>query len=247
MTSKYATADKKKKHKRKFYQFPKFWSFSRWKVFNECRARYEFQYLQKLEQPESKHLVRGTFVHTLAENFLDMGGKVPKELKEFADELKAIRKLGAISERTLAFTKSWQETVFDDWKNCWLRVKIDADITEPTSATVIDFKTGKPWKDTKDQSEIYAVAKMQRVKEVETVDVEFWYTDSGEVVPYFYSRIRDFKKLKQKWQARAQEMLAARTFPFTKNAYACKYCPFRSDKELANGLAGPCEGWKKAK
>jgi len=247
MTSKFATADKKKKHKRKFYQFPKFWSFSRWKVFNECRARYEFQYLQKLEQPESKHLTRGTFVHTLAENFLDMGGKVPKELKEFADELKAIRKLGAISERTLAFTKSWQETVFDDWANCWLRVKIDADITEPTTATVIDFKTGKPWKDTKDQSEIYAVAKMQRAKKIESVDVEFWYTDSGEVVPYFYSRIRDFKKLKQKWQARAQEMLAARTFPFTKNAYACKYCPFRSDKELANGLAGPCEGWKKAK
>jgi len=247
MPSKYATADKKKKHKRKFYQFPKFWSFSRWKVFNECRARYEFQFLQKLEQPESKHMARGTFVHKLAENFLDMGGKVPKELKEFAAELKAIRKLGALAERTLAFTKSWQETVFDDWKNCWLRVKIDADITEPTSATVIDFKTGKPWKDTKDQSEVYAVAKFQRVKEIETIDVEFWYTDSGEVVPYFYSRIRDFKKLKQKWQARAQEMLAARTFPFTKNAYACKYCPFRSDKELANGLAGPCEGWKKAK
>ena len=247
MPSKYATADKKKKHKRKFYQFPKFWSFSRWKVFNECRARYEFQFLQKLEQPENKHQVRGTFVHKLAENFLDMGGKIPKELKEFAAELKIIRKLGAISERTLAFTKSWQETVFDDWANCWLRVKIDADITEPTTATLIDFKTGKPWKDTKDQSELYAVAKMQRVKEIESVDVEFWYTDSGEVVPYFYSRIRDFKKLKQKWQARAQEMLAARTFPFTKNAYACKYCPFRSDKELANGLAGPCEGWKKAK
>jgi len=247
MPSKYATAEKKKTHKRKFYKFPKFWSYSRWKVFNECRARYEFQFLQKLEQPESPHLARGTFVHKLFEDYLDDGGRVPKELKEFAAELKAIRKLGAIAERTLAFTKSWQETTFDDWANCWLRVKIDADITEPTAATLIDLKTGKPWKDTKDQSEIYAVAKMQRVPAIETVDAEFWYSDSGEVVPYFYSRIRDFKKLKRKWQARAQEMLAARTFPFTKSAYNCKFCPFRSDKELANGLPGPCDGWKKAK
>jgi RecB family exonuclease len=247
MPSKYATATKKKTHKRKFYKFPKFWSYSRWKVWNECRARYEFQFLQKLEQPESPHMARGSYVHKLAEDYLDGGGRVPKELKEFADELKAIRKLGAKAEATLAFTKSWQETTFDDWANCWLRVKIDADITEADSATLIDFKTGKPWKDTKEQSELYAVAKMQREKKVENVDAEFWYTDSGEVVPYFYSRIRDFKKLKTKWQARAQEMLAARTFPFTKAAYNCKFCPFRSDKELGNGLPGPCEGWKKAK
>jgi len=249
MPSKYSSASKKKTHKRKFYKFPKFWSYSRWKVFNECRARYEFQYLQKLEQPPSVHLERGTFVHKLAEDFLDdkRQAKVPKELKEFGTELKAIRKLGAIAERTLAFTKSWQETVYDDWANCWLRIKIDADITEADAATLIDFKTGKPWKDTVDQSELYAVGKFQLCKAVETVDAEFWYTDSGEVVPYFYSRLRDFKKLKQKWTARAQEMLAARQFPFTKNAYACKFCPFRSDKELGNGQPGPCDGWKKAK
>ncbi len=251
MPSKYSSASKKKSHKRKFYKFPKHWSFSTWKVANQCMARYEFQYLQKLPQPDSPHLARGTHVHKLAEDFLDdkRQAKVPKELKEFAGELKAIRKAGAVSEETLAFTKSWQPTTFDDWANCWLRVKIDAYL-EPCDdegvATVIDFKTGKPWKDTADQSELYAVAVFQLNDDVDAVDAEFWYTDSGEVVPYFYSR-KDFKKIKQKWQARAQEMLAARTFPFTKNAYDCKFCPFRSDKELGNGQPGPCEGWKKAK
>lgn len=249
MPSKYSSQSKKKKHKRKFYKFPKFWSFSRWKVFNDCRARYEYQHLQKLEQPDSPHLERGTYVHKLAEDFLDTPrqGKVPAELKEFADELKAIRKAGAQAEQTLAFTKTWQETVYDDWANCWLRVKIDALIdVDEDEATVIDFKTGKPWKDTADQSELYAVAVFQRFPNVQTVDAEFWYVDSGEVVPYYYSR-KDFKKLKQKWNARATEMLKARQFPPTKDAYKCKYCPFRSDAELKNGQPGPCEAWEKAK
>lgn len=250
MPSKFATATKKKTHKRKFYKFPKFWSYSRWKVFNDCRARYEFQFLQKLEQPGSIHLERGTFVHKLAEDFLDdkKQAKVPKELKEFADELKAIRKAGATAEQTLAFTKSWQETTFDDWVGCWLRIKIDAylEVDDEGTATVIDFKTGKPWKDTAEQSELYAVGVFQRFPDVQAVDAEFWYTDSGEVVPYFYSR-KDFKKLKQKWQARAQEMLAAKQFPFNKDAYKCKFCPFRDDKKLANGQFGPCDAYKKAK
>lgn len=248
MPSKFSSATKKKTHKRKFYKWPKFWSYSRWKVFNECRARYEFQFLQKLQQPPSIHLERGIMVHAKAEDYLDSGGRIPKELKEFSDELKAIRKLGAVAERTFAFTKSWAETTYDDWNNCWLRIKIDADITVKgeTCATLIDFKTGKPWKDTKDQSELYAVGKFQLEKQVEEIDAEFWYTDSGEVVNYFYGR-NDFKELKRKWTARGQEMLAAKQFPFTKNAYSCKFCPFRSDKELASGAAGPCEGWKKAK
>lgn len=250
MPSKFSTASKKKTHKRKFYKFPKHWSFSTWKVFMQCRARYEFQYLQKLPQPPSIHMERGTFVHKLAEDFLDDSrqAKVPKELKEFGPELKAIRKAGAQAERSLAFTKSWQETSPTDWANCWLRVKIDAflEIDDEGTATVIDFKTGKPWKDTADQSELYAVAIFQLHDEVQAVDAEFWYVDSGEVVPYFFSR-SDFKKLKTKWQARAQEMLAARQFPCTKNAYDCRFCPFASNKELGNGQPGPCDGWKKAK
>jgi len=248
MPSKYSSARKKKTHKRKFYNFPKFWSYSRWKVFNDCRARYEFQFLQKLEQPSSVHLERGSFVHAKAEDYLDSGGRVPKELAQFADELKAIRKLGAVAERTFAFTKSWQKTAFDDWNNCWLRIKIDADITieGDSNATLIDFKTGKPWKDTKEQSELYAVGKFQLEKKVETIDAEFWYTDTGEVVPYFFSR-DNFRALKQKWSARGQEMLAARQFPPTKSAYICKYCPFRTDKELASGAPGPCADWEKAK
>jgi len=248
--SKYASKTKKKTAKRANYKFPKHWSFSTWKVATACMARFEYQYLQKLPQPPSVHMERGTFVHKLAEDFLDTPkqGRVPKELKEFADELKAIRKAGAQAERSLAFTKSWQETSPTDWANCWLRVKIDAYLPpgDDGTATVIDFKTGKPWKDTADQSELYAVAIFQLHPEVQGVDAEFWYVDSGEVVPYFFSR-KDFKKLKQKWTARAQEYLAKRQFPPTKNAYECRFCPFRSDKELGNGLPGPCEAWKKAK
>lgn len=248
MTSKFATPARKKLAKRKTYRFPSHWSYSTWKVYSTCKHRYELQYLQKLKQPGSIHLERGIFVHKLAEDFLDdvSQARVPKELKEFKDELKAIRKAGAEAEKSIAFTKSWQETEPTDWSNAWLRVKLDATLIDGDEATVIDFKTGRAYPDTAEQSELYALAVFQLFPDVKAIDAEFWYVDSGDVVPYFFGR-ENFPKIKKKWQARAQEMLANRQFSPTKDSYACRYCPFRSDVKLANGLNGPCEAWKKAK
>jgi hypothetical protein len=251
--SKFASKDKKKKGARISYQFPTFWSYSRWAVADKCLRRYELQHLAKLPQPPAPALERGIRVHQEGENYLDVGGRVPKSYAAFSDEMKAIRKLGANAEGSYAFTKSWQACSPTDWKSAWLRVKIDAEITdapEPkdvTELTQIDFKTGKPWaKDTEVQSELYAVTGFLRFPKVDAVDVEFWYVDNGEVVPYVYTR-NQYPELKKKWAARGRELIAARQFPPTNNSYNCKYCPFRSDVKLGNGQPGPCDAWRKAK
>ena len=246
--SKFATAEKKKKGARIAYKFPTFWSFSRWECADKCLARYEFQHLQKLPQPPAPAMERGSRVHGEGEEYLDgTRARLPTSYKEFAAEMRAIKKLGANAEGSYAFTKSWSSCEPTDWVHAWLRVKVDAEILQLPTLTQIDFKTGKPWpKATEPQSEVYAVTGFQRHPDAETIDTEFWYLDSGVVVPYVYAR-SEFKALKAKWAARGRELIARRQFPPTNNAYNCKYCPFRSDKKLGNGQPGPCEAWRKAK
>ena len=246
--SKFATAEKKKKGARIAYRFPTFWSFSRWDIANKCLARYEYQHLQKLPQPPAPAMERGSRVHKEGEEYLDgTRARLPKSYKEFGGEMRALKKMGANAEGSYAFTKTWGTCSPTDFTHAWLRVKIDADIKQEDVLTQIDFKTGKPWPAaTEVQSEIYAVAGFQLDDEIETVDTEFWYLDSGIVTPYVYGRA-EFKELKKKWAARGRELIARRQFPATNNAYNCKYCPFRSNIKLGNGQPGPCDAWRKAK
>lgn len=249
--SKFANKGKKKYDPLQGIRWPGFWSYSRWSVANKCMARYMYQCLLKLPQPPSKPMERGSKIHKQGENYLDGTTKnVPASYRLFSGEMKAIRKLNADPEGTFAFTKTWGITSPTDWANCWLRIKIDAFVSTPdddgnADATIIDFKTGRPYPDTKDQAELYAVGAFQSF-DVDKVDAEFWYLDSGEVVDYFFDS-SEFKSLKRKWATRGRELLAARQFPATTNAYNCKYCPFRSDVKLGDGKPGPCSEYKKAK
>jgi hypothetical protein len=161
--------------------------------------------------------------------------------------MRAIKKLGACAEGSYAFTKSWSPCSPTDWANAWLRVKIDAEVEQDTDyLTQIDFKTGKPWPITAKQAELYAVTGFLRFPKVKIIETEFWYLDSGEVVNYVFAR-SEYAALKKKWAAAGREVIAARQFPPTKNAYNCTYCPFASNKKLGNGEPGPCEAWRKAK
>lgn len=245
--SKFAKEGKKKYDPLQGIRWPGFWSYSRWSVANKCLARYMYQCLLKLPQPESAPMIRGSRIHKQGEHYLDGTTKnVPASFRMFSDEMKAIKGLKADPEGTFAFTKTWGLTSPTDWANCWLRIKIDAFVGAETDATIVDFKTGRPYKDTVDQSQLYAVGAFQAFPELDTIDAEFWYLDSGEVVDYHYTR-DEFKKLKRTWAARGRALLAARQFPTTTNAYNCKYCPFRSNVKLGDGKPGPCDGWKAAK
>lgn len=245
--SKFASKGKKKYDPLRGIKWPTFWSYSRWNVANKCMARYMYQFLLKLPTPPVPAMARGQEIHEKGERYLDGTTKnVPAAYRMFSDEMKAIKKLGADAEGSFAFTKTWGPTSPTDWARCWLRIKIDALVRQVSGSTIIDFKTGRPYPDTKDQSELYAVGEFQASPEVDEIDAEFWYLDSGEVVDYHYTRA-EFKTLKRNWAKRGREMLAARQFPPTTNAYNCKYCPFRTDKKLGNGKPGPCNDWKKAK
>jgi hypothetical protein len=173
-------------------------------------------------------MIRGEAVHKLAEHFLlDDIPNVPKDLEKFRTEFIQIKKLQADAEIDLSVTSSWKPTTATDWSGVWLRTKIDARVRVETESSVIDFKTGKIYGDNQDQNELYAVTEMCHSPEVDTVDTELWYLDSGDVVSQKFHR-KDLSKMKAKWSRRVKPMFTLTEGKMTPS-HMCKWCPLAKD------------------
>ena len=127
------------------------WSFSRYSTYKQCPAKLKYSAILKLKEPPNAAMARGAAVHTLAEEFIKGKGKsLPPELKLFGVEFKELRKQykksinGMVVEDNWSFTKNWDETNWNDWIGCWVRIKLDCAHHEGDSVMVVsDWKTGK--------------------------------------------------------------------------------------------------------
>lgn len=247
MPSKYATNKKKEQgYTRPTQRAPKYWSFTRLSTFEKCALYYALRFIWKLPEQDSDAMERGNKIHKASEDYLKRTRKgLPRELLNFREEYAAIRKLDAKAEESYTVTKTWQPTYPTDWDHAWLRAKVDIEITEEDELTVIDVKTGRRYPDHDDQAGIYGTLGLVMYPGIERVEFEYWYVDSGEVGDYQFER-KDLRAMKTDWARRANKMLKTKLFEPTPSEDACKFCPFRSDRELGNGEPGPCDGWKAA-
>ena len=214
----------------------KAWSFSRLRRWEECPKRAKYGYLDRLPEPKGPALERGIRVHEGTERFL-IGQRrdLLPELEFFADDLKTLKKRGAVAEEEWAFTSKWKAT---GWAatNAWLRMKTDVHYQEDIALTIIDFKTGREYPEHTDQLELYGVGgvAMGLADPNGTVTVEAWYLDSGEIISTEY----DFDYLVERqghWERRARPMLTDTEFKATPSRWACRFCPFGKSK------GGPCQ------
>ena len=227
----------------------KTWSYSAFKQWSSCPRKYAYERLDKLKPPPSPAAERGVKIHLLAENVVR--GKItgmPKNLDKFKDEFRALASTpGVLPEQDWALTRDWKPT---SWraKNVWLRGKCDVHLYDPEDnhLHIIDHKTGRMYPDHKGQGELYASMGLGFYPELEYVTVEFWYLDQGSLgdSPFEYTRSQ-VTKLKRRWVQRGETMMKEKDFEARPSKQSCRFCPFRSDKQLANGEPGPCELWKK--
>lgn len=243
--SKFGKKGAKRDYTKAAGRLPKAWSYTRYSVGSKCLLKYALKFIHKLKEPDSYALERGTEVHAQGEGYLKgtIHG-VPDAYHVFSDEMKAIKSAGAIAEESWTLTKTWQPTQWDDWDNAWLRAKIDVHLIDGKTLDVIDFKTGRQRDEHEEQTELYALTGFCVYPKVQTIDTEFWYVDSGDVGDFSYKRSQ-LRGLKAKWRKRIKPILEAKVFPPQPSEEGCKWCPFRSDKKLRNGEAGPCDGWKR--
>lgn len=220
------------------------WSFSRWNTYNECPFKAKLKFINKLKEPSTPALERGTALHTLCEDYLNKGGRVPKELQLIEKTLKELRKAKAIAEGNFIFTQKWEPTVWNDWNGAWLRAKADAvippivDSKEPT-VQIDDFKSGKLKEEAHSdymlQLDLYSLVGLLTYPTAEYANSRLIFIDHGKNVENENVWTRgDIPMLQKQWLVRIQPMMKDKSFKPKPGNY-CRYCHFRA------GNGGPCK------
>ncbi len=242
-------------------------SFSRLDVFESCNSRAFYAFVERIKEPPRgdppnycpKNLAtgerewfdkRGIRVHETSDAFLRGQGPACGEMQHYQPEFEQLKRLYAMqkvyAEETWAFTRDWQSTTWDDWDNCWMRIKVDAFAVlkgtreEPREGVVIDYKTGKRFgNDAKhaDQGQLYQLGAFKRFPSLEKVDVEMWYLDQDEMSdPKTYLRAQGLR-FQARWERRMKALTTEAIFKPMPSKVVCKWCPFRQE---AHGGTGHC-------
>ena len=225
-------------------------SYSRWSTYQTCPAQAKYKFLDKLTEPPSDALARGTEVHTLAEMYIKgKSARLPRELATHKDQFRAWRRAYKAQEQTVVvegewgFAAGWSGiTAWNDWNKCWWRTKVDyAELTSPTTLKITDHKTGRPRPDKiaeyNDQLELYVLSGLvwfARPELTVTSQLAFLdYEPSADVMGPTFS-VRDLPRLRAKWLKLTKPFFADRAFK-PKPGNGCRWCSFSREKN------GPCK------
>lgn len=203
-------------------------------------ARY--RYVDKLPEPPSPPLERGSEIHKVVAQYLR--GDLPADdpipgWTHFAKLFRQLRELDPAIEVEWGFTNKWKPT---GWfgSDTWFRSVIDALVLYDTDADVVDHKTGRPRpQETAEQAELYAVSVFVRHPNVQRVSVRFWYLDADvKVAPGQRETVYRFersaaKEIVARWNKRAKRMLSDKIMAPTPGQH-CRYCAFSAS------AGGPC-------
>lgn len=232
----------------------KSWSFSRYSDYRLCPAKFKYKHLDKLQEPKNPAMERGDLIHKLAEKFIKgmLPAKLPPELKLFGPEFKELRAMfkkisqSMVVEDSWATTKDWGETTWNDWANCWLRLKVDCAFhDDDVTLRIVDWKTGKfrPEKNEEyvEQLELYALVALLFHEHIQRVIPELAYLDEGSTYPsgstdeaaLVFTR-DDIPRLKQLWERRVGPMFRDTIFAPRPNNL-CRFCHYRAENH------GPCQ------
>lgn len=231
----------------------KSWSFSKLQLYRQCPQKYKFIAIDRLQEPKSPAMARGAEVHEMAEAYVKGTlKKMPPELAKFKDEFNMLKalykkkaKLPMIVEDNWAFTAAWEETQWNDWVGCWVRIKLDcAHHLDEQTLIVTDYKTGKFRTESHEeylmQMELYALAALLLHEHVTVVQPRLLYLDTGDTYPaepISYTR-KDIPELKKTWERRVAPLFKDKRFAPKPNAL-CKWCHFRAGNAAAGG--GQCK------
>lgn len=216
------------------------WSYSRLTIFEQCKQRAKLAFIDKIPEPprplppgKSEHANdRGTRIHNAAELFVQSNVELIPELHKFRDEflrLKELYKQGKVSlEGEWAVDAEWSPVAWRS-SDAWARIKLDAFVRlSKTHAVVIDYKTGRKYGNEikhAEQCQLYQLAAFLRYPELETIDVELWYTDEDELTHMRYTREQGLRFF-QTFDRRGSAMTTETDFPARPNIYSCRWCPY---------------------
>lgn len=211
------------------------WSYSSLKTYETCPYRIYIAKVKKIQEDYGPAADRGSQIHLQAEDFVQNKiEQMPDTLKKFQNQFEVLKSLYV--EGKVELEGEWGFTI--DWKTCdwmakevWARIKLDAIVHEsPTSARVIDYKTGKKFGNEiahGQQALTYAIGSFFKYPELEHVQTELWYLDQKETSLQAYTR-EEAMMFMPNINNRALNMTSATKFPPNPSSYSCKWCSYKN-------------------
>lgn len=224
------------------------WSYSRYADYKQCPLKFRLKYIDKLKEPGSAAMDRGTDIHGIAESYVSIATArkppaMPEELTHVADFAEYLRANDAIVEVEWGFKNDWSWIGRPGWfgKDVWFRAKADAHVLyDDNTALLVDWKTGKKYETNEDQVELFALAAYKRYPNLTEVDTRLWYIDipdpknTGENEVQRVYKASEMSAIEKDWSRKVVPMFKDRKFAPTPNQ-RCRWCHFRKE----NG--GPCK------
>ena len=213
------------------------WSWSRLDCFEKCPKQFYHKNIKKdfKDDGDNPAFIKGNRIHAKLENGLK-SGVVDPEVKDLSHTIHSLRGVeweykGV--EDDYAFTDTLQKTKWNDWKNCWVRIKMDFIGIKDGVAVVIDWKTGKN-RGYSEQLDLYAAAAFQAhddVKEVRSTYNFVEETPEKRIEKATYKR-HEPDSIWQKFGERAEliEIANERGEWPAKQNFGCKWCPVKTCK-----------------
>jgi hypothetical protein len=205
------------------------WGYSKLETFEKCPQKFKYQFIDKLPQPGSAAMERGSKMHESIETYLNGWVKeLSPECQSFQQAIDSLKAENFKAEQALGLDKDWK--LLPDWfdKRTWIRAKADAMYLKSDELIVIDFKSGKYRIPSTDQVELYAIVGGALYPEATTVKAEYWYLDTGEVYSRDYTQ-PELLELRKKFEKRVAPMYVNETWD-PEPSMECRWCPYSRTK-----------------
>lgn len=211
-------------------------SLSKIGVFEQCGAKYKFQYIDKFPREQSPTAARGVDLHDTIDRLLK-GQEITlaPPLDFYYGFFAGLKKQPELfSEYKVAVDREWNL-----WKGDWgdsavyTRAVLDL-LVPPRDGTIYiyDWKSGKVYDNHKDQRELYSLFGFALYPDAFEVRFESVYLDLGKSNGETYHR-DNRSSVQARWNERFSKLEGASEF-LPNPQYACRWCPFSKAK------GGPC-------
>lgn len=205
------------------------YSYSRWKLYDQCPAKYKFKYIDKLpEDPPGPAVARGLEIHKMAEDYVN--GTCQEFNPIFSYFEKGLDRLKNLYSFGNGFTEKRIEISNRDWAYSLQGIIDYQYINEDSNeCTIIDYKTGNIYQDHADQGEFYCLLATLKDSTLESISSEFWYIDKNKILIFDFNPIG----MLDKWLNRFDSLHNDTEYDYKENQY-CKYCSYSKKR------GGPC-------
>lgn len=206
-------------------------SHSSRKLFRKCPKQWHDKYILGNRTESGPAAARGTDIHGELEKFFKE--KLPLSNPVFQPWRRALEALTVrqvLAEQELARNAEWEETTFDA-PDAYFRGKVDLSYMLGNTLVIIDWKTGRVYKDHQEQGEDYIAL----APEAERYQTEFWYIDSPQLVAINKYTKKDRPKFVKRVKEEVEAIRAETEFKATPSDFNCRFCPL----SWRNG--GKCE------